>query len=123
VDHVDYVDLSGLIVTHGTTVRAAGGASAKGEIEKWGASILHGHTHRCGSTARRIPAIGTRPEKQIFGFEGGCLCDLSASYGTHLNWQNGFNIVGLDSETFSLEQVMINNSSANILTLGMNIKA
>lgn len=123
VEHVDYVDLNGLIVTHGTTVRGAGGASAKGEIEKWGSSILHGHTHRIGSTARRVPAIGNRPERQIYGFEGGCLCSLDAAYGSCMNWQQGFNIVGLDEDSFSIEQVMINNGSANISTIGMNIKA
>lgn len=121
VEHVDYVDLNGLIVTHGTTVRGAGGASAKGEIEKWGASILHGHTHRIGSSCRRIPAIGNRPENQVYGFEGGCMCDLNATYSTACNWQQGFNIVGLDDDTFSLEQVMINNGKANIATLGMTL--
>lgn len=123
VEHVDYVDLNGLIVTHGTTVRKNGGYSARGEIEKWGASILHGHTHRIGSTCQRIPAIGNRPERQIYGFEGGCLCSLDAAYGTAMNWQQGFNIIGLDQETFSLEQVMINNGVANVATLGMSIKA
>ena len=122
VEHVDYVDLNGLIVTHGTTVRKNGGYSARGEIEKWGASILHGHTHRIGSSCQRYPAIGSRGEKQIYGFEGGCLCSLDATYATACNWQQGFNIVGLDKETFSIEQVMINNGSANIATLGMNIK-
>lgn len=123
VEHVDYVDLSGLIVTHGTTVRKNGGYSARGEIEKWATSVLHGHTHRIGSSCQRIPAIGNRPERQIYGFEGGCLCDLNASYGTAMNWQQGFNIVGIGNEQFSMEQVMINRGSANIATLGMTIKS
>lgn len=123
VDHVDYVDLNGLIVTHGTTVRAAGGASAKGEIEKWGASILHGHTHRVGSTARRIPSIGSRLEKQAYGFEGGCLCDLNSLYATACNWQNGFNIIALNEDSFGVEQVLINSGSAIISTLGQTIRA
>lgn len=123
VKHVDYVDLNGLIVTHGTTVRKNGGYSARGEIEKWGASILHGHTHRIGSTCQRIPAIGNRPERQIYGFESGCLCSLNAAYGTAMNWQQGFNIVGLGDDQFSIEQVMINNGAANIATLGMSITA
>lgn len=123
VEHVDYVDLNGLIVTHGTTVRKHGGYSARGEIDKWITSILHGHTHRIGSSCQRIPGIGNRPEQQLFGFEGGCLCSLDAAYGIHLNWQQGFNIVGLNDVTFSMEQVMINKRSANISTLGMNIKA
>lgn len=123
VEHVDYVDLNGLIVTHGTTVRGAGGASAKGEIEKWHTSILHGHTHRIGASCKRIPAVGNRPERQIYGFEGGALCSLDAAYGTCLNWQNGFNIVALSGESFGLEQVMINNGEAIVSTLGMTIRA
>jgi hypothetical protein len=121
VEHVDYVDLNGLIVTHGTTVRKNGGYSARGEIDKWGASILHGHTHRIGSTCQRIPAVGNRSEKQIYGFEGGCLCSLNAAYGTTFNWQKGFNIVALGQETFGVEQVMINSGLANISTLGKTI--
>jgi hypothetical protein len=125
VKHVDYVELNGLIVTHGTTVRKMGGASARGEIDKWGASIMHGHTHRIGSTCQRIPAIGNRKEKQLFGFESGCLCSLDAAYGNALNWQNGFNIVSLDEdgETFGVEQVLINNGKASIATLGATIKS
>lgn len=122
VEHVDYVDLNGLIVTHGTTVRKNGGYSARGEIDKWGSSILHGHTHRIGSTAQRFPAIGGRQDKQIYGFEGGCLCELNAAYGVGLNWQQGFNIVGLGEESFSLEQVMVNNRVANVSTLGVTIR-
>ncbi len=125
VEHVDYVDLNGLIVTHGTTVRKMGGASARGEIDKWGASIMHGHTHRIGSTCQRVPAIGNRKDKQLFGFESGCLCSLDAAYGTALNWQQGFNIVSLDKdgETFGVEQVLINDGKASVATLGITLKA
>ena len=124
VEHVDYVDLNGLIVTHGTTVRSAGGASAKGEIEKWQTSILHGHTHRIGSSCKRVPAFGNRGEKQMIGIEGGCLCSLDAAYGSHMNWQQGFNIISLNDEydNFGLEQVYVKNGIANINTLGMTLK-
>ncbi len=125
VKHVDFVELNDLVVTHGTTVRKNGGNSARGEIDKWHTSILHGHTHRIGSSCQRIPAIGRKPEKQLYGFEGGCLCSLDASYGTAMNWQQGFNIVGIgtDGHEFSVEQVMIQHGSANIATLGATIKA
>jgi hypothetical protein len=125
VKHVDHVDLNGLLVTHGTTVRKNGGYSARGEIDKWSYSILHGHTHRIGTSCQRIPALGNRPEKQIYGFEGGCMCSLEASYGLAMNWQQGFNIVSLcqKNETFGIEQVLINNGCANVSTLGMTIKA
>jgi hypothetical protein len=123
IEHVDYVNLNGLIVTHGETVRGNGGASCLGEINKWGASIMHGHTHRIGSSCKRIPDIAGRGEKQLIGIESGCLCDLNALYGTACNWQQGFNIVSLSEETFGVEQVYINNGVANISTLGRTIKA
>lgn len=125
IKHVDYVDLNGLIVTHGDTVRKNGGYSARGEIDKWHSSILHGHTHRIGSSCQRVPALAGRPEKQYYGFEGGCLCSLDAAYGTAMNWQQGFNIVSLgeDSASFGVEQVLINNGRANISTLGSSITA
>ena len=122
VEHVDYVDLNGLIVTHGTTVRSAGGASAKSEIDKWGTSIMHGHTHRIGSSCKRIPAFGNRPDGQVYGFEGGCLGSLDAVYSSTANWQQGFNIVALGDESFGVEQIMISNGVANISTLGQTIR-
>lgn len=123
VEHVDFVELNSLVVTHGTTVRGAGGASCLGEVNKWKSSILHGHTHRMGSSAVRVPAFGNRPEAQYYGFEGGALCSLDSVYATHPNWQQGFNIVSLadDGITFGIEPVMINNGKANITTLGRTI--
>lgn len=124
IEHVDYVNLNGLIVTHGETVRGNGGASCLGEINKWGASIMHGHTHRIGSSCKRIPDIAGRGEKQLYGFESGCLCSLDAIYSAAPNWQQGFAIVSLDKggETFGVEQVMINSGLANISTLGKTIR-
>jgi hypothetical protein len=40
-----------------------------------------------------------------------------------MNWQQGFCIVGLGGDSFSLEQVMINNGRANVATLGKSIIA
>lgn len=125
VKHVDYVDLNGLIVTHGDIVRKHGGASPRGMIDKWLVSILHGHTHRIGSSCQRIPAIAGRKEAQLYGFEGGCLCSLDQTYGTAMNWQNGFNIVSFGKEhgDFGVEQVLIKDGKANIATLGATLKA
>jgi predicted phosphodiesterase len=124
IKHVDYVDLNGLIVTHGETVRSAGGASCLAEVNKWGASILHGHTHRLGMSVKRIPAIGNRSEQQLYGFESGCLCSLDAAYGSGMNWNQGFSIVSLDQDghTFGVEQVSIIGGVSNISTLGKTIR-
>lgn len=124
IAHVDYVDLNGLIVTHGETVRSSGGASCLAEVNKWTASIMHGHTHRIGSAARRVPAIAGRKETQLVGYELGCLCSLDAVYATAANWQQGFAIVSLGAEhgDFGVEQVLVKNGQATISTLGQTLK-
>ena len=123
VDLVDYVELTPeLIVLHGDIVRKNGGNSARAHMDKWMVSLIHNHTHRFGSTAQRIPAIGNRKDKQIFAWENGCACDLSPLYGSAPNWQNGFSIVSLGSEQYGIEQVMVNENTANISTLGKTIK-
>lgn len=123
VEHVDFVELNSLVVTHGTTVRSNGGASCLGEVNKWKTSVLHGHTHRLGSSAIRVPSVGNRVESQLYGFEGGALCSLDAAYGSIMNWQQGFNIVSLDDNgvDFGVEPVMINRGSACVSTLGRTI--
>jgi hypothetical protein len=119
VETVDYVQLTeDFVILHGTEVRKHGGASARGHIDKYFVSLMHNHTHRFGFTAQRIPGIGDRPDKQIYGWENGCACSLNPIYANRPNWQNGFSIVGLDGENFSVEQVMVNDNRANIATLG-----
>lgn len=124
VDLVDYVEvIPDFIVTHGDIVRSKGGASARGMLDKLFTSVLHNHTHRFGMTAQRIPSIGTRPEKQLYGWENGCACSLDPIYASSPNWQQGFSIIGLDKDAFSVEQVMVNNGVANVATLGCTIKS
>jgi hypothetical protein len=123
VNLVDFVELTpDLIVLHGDIVRKNGGYSALAHMDKWNISIIHNHTHRFGSTAKRIPSIGSRKDSQIFAWENGCACSLSPLYGACPNWQNGFSIVSLDnSNNYGIEQVHVNENKANISTLGKTI--
>jgi hypothetical protein len=119
VDLVDYVELTpNLIVLHGDIVRKNGGFSAFAHMEKWMVSIIHNHTHRFGSTSKRIPSIGSRKDSQIYAWENACACDLSPVYGSAPNWQNGFSIVCLDGNDYGIEQVKVENNRATISTLG-----
>jgi hypothetical protein len=85
-------------------------------------SIIHNHTHRFGSTAKRIPSIGSRKDSQIYAWENGCACDLSPVYSSAPNWQNGFSIVALNNNNYSVEQVRVENKTATISTLGKTYK-
>lgn len=124
VTHCDYVEVCPeLAVLHGDVVRKNGGYSARGMLDKYFHSIIMGHTHRLGMTAQRIPAIGSRPEQQIYAWEMGCLCDLKPIYASAPNWQNGFGIISVDNDgNYGVEPVMINNGAANVTTLGCTIK-
>jgi DNA-binding transcriptional regulator YiaG len=128
---VDYVELvPDFIVLHGDVVRGKGGASALGHLDKWHTNLMHNHTHRFGSTAKRLPAIGSVQEKQIYAFENSCACSLIPVYSSAPNWQNGFSIISLGSKednwtnglNFGVEQVMVSNNSAVVTTVGKTFK-
>jgi len=123
VQLVDYVDLNGLYVMHGTTVRKNPGSSVLGEMERFRASIMMGHVHRMGCVSLRQPSIGAREEHQLRGYEIGCMCDLNPIYASSPNWTNGFAIVALGEDTFGVELVSIINGAATISTLGATIVA
>lgn len=126
-EHVKLVDTVHLtddfVILHGDVVRKNGGYSARGMLDKWFTSLMHNHTHRMGATAQRIPGLGNRKDKQLYAYENGCACSLNPIYASAPNWQQGFSIVGLDGNTFSVEQVMINDGVANISALGKTLKA
>jgi predicted phosphodiesterase len=123
IQMADYVELNDdLVVLHGDVVRKFGGYSARGTLEKYYQSSIMGHTHRVGYTAQRIPSIGKRKDKQIYAYEMGCLCKISALYASEPNWQNAFGIISLgDNNTFGVETVMINDGVANVSTLGKTL--
>lgn len=123
VECVDYVDLNGLHVMHGTLVRKNPGSSVMGEMEKFRASVMMGHVHRLGSVSMRQPAIGKRVEKQLVGYEIGCMCDLDPIYASAPNWTNGFAIVALGNETFGVELVSVVNGVSTISSLGETLTA
>ena len=83
-----------LLVTHGTLVRCHSAYTAKGMLERFGCSVLHGHTHRLGSHYKTVF------RKTMAAFENGCLCSLNAnpsnSYTKGMpNWQQGFSVIHL----------------------------
>jgi hypothetical protein len=123
VDQVVIAD--DLLVIHGDVVRAKGGNSAQGMGDKWQSSVMHGHTHRLGSSFRRIPAMGSRPEMVRRMYETGCLCNLKPSYVSCPDWANGFAIINTDAKdtTYGVELVSIIGGAANICTLGQTVRA
>jgi hypothetical protein len=109
-----------LRVRHGEVVRKHAGYSARAHGDKWQASILHGHTHRLGSSMKRRPGIpGVRPDEFLRTFESGCACKLDAEYAPGADWQQGFAIVHVDDATgsYGVELVQVINGRATSTAL------
>ena len=91
-----------LLLTHGQIVRKHSGYSAKAHFDKFGCSVLHGHTHRLGTHYH------TDFETTHVAAENGCLCSLDPEYAIAPDWQHGCSIVSVSkSGNFSLHQVPI----------------
>lgn len=99
----EYIKLGKLLVTHGDIVRKHSAYSARAHWDKYGVSVLHGHTHRLGSY------FHTNASGPNAAWENGCLCKLDGLGYTHYpNWQQGFSIVHVgDRGFFSVTQVPV----------------
>ena len=93
-----------LCLTHGTIIRQDSGATARGMLKKFGISVIHGHTHRLGSTFK------TDLRGMVGAWENGCLCDLKLvkMWGKELaDWQSGFSVIYFTDHRFQVDQIPI----------------
>ena len=98
----DYILLGKLMVTHGSMVSKHSGQTARAHYDKYGRSVLVGHTHRLGAYYHR------NMEGTYAAFENGCLCSLDPEYTQHPNWQQGFSVVEVgDGGLFHVTQCPI----------------
>ena len=127
VQMVEEVVIAGdLRIRHGEIVRKHAAYSARAHGDKWQASIMHGHTHRLGSSMKRRPGIpGHRPDEFLRTFETGCACLLDVDYCPGADWQQGFAIIHVDDATqsYGVELVQIVNGRATSCALGGTIAA
>jgi hypothetical protein len=97
----DYYKLGHLIVTHGQTYRSGVLASVRAEMQRYGGSVLMGHTHRLGMfyhTDLRGPHVG---------WENGHMSDVNQlTWIKHPDWQQGFSLVKVESNgLFHIQQL------------------
>ena len=95
--------LGKLLVTHGSMVSKHSGWTARSHFEKYGNSILIGHTHRLGVYYR------TNAKGVHAAYENGCLCRLNPEYVQYPDWQQGFSVVHVaeDGGWFHVEQIPV----------------
>lgn len=93
--------VSKLLLTHGHIVRKWSGATARAHFEKFGSSVLHGHSHRLGQF---FHSFAGQPYVAV---ENGCLCSLDPEYDLAPDWQQGFSVVYLDGSSFQITTIPI----------------
>lgn len=94
--------LGKLIVTHGSMVLKHSAYTARAHYDRFGSSVLIGHTHRMGQYHIRTAL------SDHVAVENGCLCRLDPEYEAYPNWQQGFCFVHVSpSGLFSIEQIRI----------------
>ena len=92
------------LIEHGDIARKFSGYTAKGMMDKRGASGISGHTHRLGVHHR------SHYGGVLSWYENGCLCRLDPEFIIGLpDWQQGFTIGHSvrGKSTMQLEQLMI----------------
>jgi len=93
-----------LCVTHGTVVSQDSALTARRMLKKYGLSVIHGHTHRGGSTYI-TDLLGTRGAWENF-----CLCDFKLAKEWRMgmvNWQAGFSYIYYYPDRFEVHQCPI----------------
>lgn len=93
----------GWVCAHGDEGSTSGiaGRTAGLLAEKWGTSVVCGHTHRAGLIPKSYGFSG-EVSRTLYGFEVGNLMDMAqASYlkGGYGNWQQAFGILYVSGET------------------------
>ncbi len=84
----NWVKVGALYVGHWDKVNKYAGYTAKNLLDDKGVSLLQGHTHKHGVSARRY-VDGT----ELIGIENFCMCRLDPYYISKPSWSQGFTVV------------------------------
>lgn len=87
-----------LVIGHFDRVSKHSAMTAKALIDDKAISLIQAHTHRGGSSYRRLY------DRDIVGYENFCLCNRNPEYVDRPNWQLGFSTVVNDGHRFHVTQ-------------------
>ena len=89
-----------LLIGHFDKVSKHAGQTARNLLEEKGISVIQGHTHRGGSSFKKLY------DRDLVAYENFCLCDRNPLYCDRPNWQLGFSMLYKDekSDFFFVEQ-------------------
>ncbi len=99
--HPDRFKVGDMTFIHGKFVRRHAGYSAKAHYDKYGVTMMHGHTHRDAKyTIRTMDG-----HKAVW--ENYCMCSLDPEYDDFPNWTQGFSLVTFVGKRPYVEQIAV----------------
>jgi metallophosphoesterase superfamily enzyme len=102
MDYGEVLKLGHLSVTHGDLVRAGSGATARAHLDRFGSSVLVGHTHRLAAVYR------TNGTGVHGAYENGSLCSQHPEYIKRPDWQLGWSVVHVGKGgLFTVQQIAV----------------
>jgi len=101
-------------VHHGEAINQHSGQSVKKDVEKFGVSLIRGHSHRIGMYAKSIVFADSGEVKQnLVGYEIGHLCDVTQmKYSSVHDWQPGFAIAHVVNDVPHIQIIQIHDYTA-----------
>jgi UDP-2,3-diacylglucosamine pyrophosphatase LpxH len=83
-----WVRIGDLYVGHWDKINKHAGYTAKSLLDEKGVSLLQGHTHKFGISARRYV-----DGKELIGIENFCMCRIDPYYVSKPSWSQGFSVI------------------------------
>lgn len=108
-DYIQDHEFYGINNVHFTHGEFANKFTSATHMERYGVSIIHGHTHKLQSHCTKFM------DRQIEGWEMGCLSSLNVSrdYVKCANWQHGFGTVDIYGEEYWIQGYHIREGKVN----------
>lgn len=83
----NWVKWHNLYIGHFDACASLAGSTAQKLLKDKGVSLIQGHIHRIGMSAKRLL------DRTIYAYENPCLARLDQDYVRHPDWQQGFSVV------------------------------
>ena len=111
IDYIYYDSLprlryGGIYAHHGVAASAEAGASVKSDIDKFGVSLIRGHSHRMGTYYKTYELRN----ETLRGYEIGHMCKVDSGgfkYTQVHNWQQGFAVGLISGDNVHIQMVEI----------------
>lgn len=101
----NWIKYGDLYIGHYDCAKSTSAATAQYLLNQKGVSLVQGHVHRVGLTAK------TLLDRTIYGYENPGLLDKKVEYAKDPNWQQGFSVIYFDEGSHWLYPVIIKNKT------------